>query len=142
MLKIQAMEALQALETEEADAVARGNGNIYINAQKVTSGKTSGNGNIINTNKTNMNTSNEETDRATIITNKVKVTIVNKSAKWLEYKVKYPVKGSYGISVKANDTLVEYFPVGTKLYNNKGAKICRKSKYTVTTEKEQVWEIE
>jgi uncharacterized membrane protein YphA (DoxX/SURF4 family) len=121
------------LIVDEADATARGNGNIYLNANNISKGNRSGNGNIINSNK--LYTDKTEPIKPEIVNNKVKLTIINKTNKLLKYKVQYPIKGSYGIDIEEESSSVEFFPIGTKLYKNK------RLQYTVTKEKEQVFEI-
>lgn len=127
-----------------------GNGNVYVNADSPFSANGSGNGDIINTGKgkadagSNINGngeikySNEEKTNNHISTEKSKlvtVTIKNQSDKWIYLSVKYPVKGSYGIDVKAKDSVTESFPAGTKIYKGNQFTTFKKPVYVVTEEK-------
>jgi uncharacterized membrane protein YphA (DoxX/SURF4 family) len=125
----------------KAEAVARGNGNIYLNSPNLNIVNRSGNGNIINDFKTK--TTNKTTDSLhTTVLLKVKVTIVNNTNKLVRYKVQYYVSGSYGISVKPNSSYSEFFPPKTKLYIGNSIDDHSKLKYTVTEAAEQTFTID
>lgn len=106
-----------------------GNGNIYVNAEAAVTKQSSGNGNVIVLTKYNDKTA-EPGSEAPKPVSKIK----NLSSKTIVLSVKYPEKGSYGIDIKPNETISEYFPVGTRIF--KGNQFTSfKSPVLVITEK-------
>ena len=127
-----------------------GNGNVYVSADNPFTANGSGNGNIINKGKgkadAGSNTSgngeikypNEEKIINHISAEKNKriaVTIKNISGSRVYLSVKYPVNGSYGIDIKAQDSITESFPAGTKIYKGNQFTTFKKPVYVVTEEK-------
>lgn len=131
---------------QKAAITKRGNGNVYIKTTTAFSAKGSGNGNIINE-------GNGKADAGALMqgngqikypnvpsftvnghtTSKyIHLVIKNQTDKNIALRVKYPVKGSYGIEVKAKDSLQESFPVGAKLYKGSQVTMFKKPVYTVT----------
>jgi uncharacterized membrane protein YphA (DoxX/SURF4 family) len=142
--------AVKATEmvAQKVDVTKRGNGNVYLKTNNSFAAKGSGNGDIINEGNGKADAGAELQGNGGIkYSNEPKVTvngeapakyvhtiIKNKTNKNVELTVKYPVKGSYGIEVKANDSLKESFPVGTKLYKGNQFTVLKKAVYTVTAE--------
>lgn len=127
-----------------------GNGNVYVNANNPFTANGSGNGDIINKGKGKADAGsnisgngeikypNEEKTNSYVLAEKSKlvaVTIRNQSDKWIYLSVKYPVKGNYGIDVKAKDSITESFPAGTKIYKGNRFTTFKKPIYIVTEEK-------
>jgi hypothetical protein len=83
------------LDTKEISITRRGNGNIYTNEKADTE---------------------KNPDDSHVKTTLVKVIIKNNTTSKVSLSVKYPVSGSYGIAVNANESITESFPVGTKIY--------------------------
>jgi uncharacterized membrane protein YphA (DoxX/SURF4 family) len=125
-----------------AEATARGNGNIYINAAKITSFNRTGNGNIINVFKNNNESNTDTTTHQKIAAKKVKLTVINKTNAVVRFKVQYYVSGTYGFSVQPNVSYTDFFPPKTKLYKGNSINNPKKLQYTVTEEPEQVYTIE
>jgi uncharacterized membrane protein YphA (DoxX/SURF4 family) len=133
---------------QKVDIVKRGNGNVYLKTDNSFVAKGSGNGDIINEGNGKADAGAELQGNGGIkYPNEPKVTvngeapakyvhtiIKNKTSKSVELTVKYPVKGSYGISVKANDSLKESFPVGTKLYKGNQFTLFKKPLFVITSE--------
>lgn len=72
---------------------------------------------------------------------KVHVKIINETGKKIALKVKYPVKGSYGISVGAGGSRKEVLPIGTKLYKDGEITITAAPLYIVTDDARQTFTI-
>ncbi len=98
------------------EIVCSGNGTV--NARKLVANNIEttrrGNGNIY-TSKGEKNIENTQ-DVGNTKTNLVKVIIKNNTSKKKSLSVKYPISGSYGIAINANESIAESFPVGTKIY--------------------------
>jgi uncharacterized membrane protein YphA (DoxX/SURF4 family) len=108
-----------------------GNGDVVVNASNYFNATGSGNGDIKNTGAALANAASSKSGNGDIIDagykekanpypgtendTKVKTRIKNNTNEWVELKVVYPVKGSYGIDVKPGATRKEYFPLGTKI---------------------------
>jgi hypothetical protein len=101
----------EKLAAKIINARRSGNGNIYTNEAATVTAQSSGNGDVIVLKEK----SNGEST-AVIKKEKPLSSIQNLSAVTISLSVKYPVKGSYGIDIKPNETKQEYFPVGTKIY--------------------------
>jgi uncharacterized membrane protein YphA (DoxX/SURF4 family) len=109
-----------------------GNGNVIINTDNNFTATNSGNGNVINKGNGIAGTNSSANGNSSIIDanhkpkenpystqeNDTKVIrrIKNNTDSRVELKVVYPVKGSYGITIKPGQTHQEYFPLGTKIY--------------------------
>lgn len=109
-----------------------GNGNVYINTENSFTANSSGNGNVINKGNGMADAASVATGNSYIMDaaskqkevpalpaeehNKPKSRIKNNTDQTMELKVVYPVKGSYGITIKPGQTRREYFPLGTKIY--------------------------
>ncbi len=131
---------------QKVSIIKRGNGNIYIKTNNTFSARGSGNGNIVNEGNGKADTGtvmqgNGEikypnvpsgTDNGHTASKYIHLVIKNQTDKNIALTVKYPVKGSYGIEVKAKDSLQESFPVGTKLYKGSQVTVFKKPVYTVT----------
>jgi hypothetical protein len=119
------------LNSKNANAISRGNGNVYVNATNGFTGNTQGNGNIINIGSakpsnalkegngdviTENAATETEKETATTNTKRVEVILKNNTNKKISLSVKYPIKGSYGIDLAPNESKKENFPVGTKLF--------------------------
>jgi uncharacterized membrane protein YphA (DoxX/SURF4 family) len=142
-----AVKATEML-AQKIDVTKRGNGNVYLKTNNTFAAKGSGNGDIINEGNGKADAGSSMQGNGDIkYLNNPKVTvngeapakyvqtiIQNQTNKNVELTVKYPVKGSYGIEVKANDSIKESFPVGTKLYNGNQFTLFKKPVYTVTAE--------
>ncbi len=140
-----AVKATEML-AQKVDVTKRGNGNVYLKTNNTFAAKGSGNGDIINEgNGTAAAGSLIHGNGSIKYPNHPKVTvngqvpskyvhtiIKNQTGKDVELTVKYPVKGSYGILVKAKDSLKESFPIGTKLYNGNQFTVFKKPLYVVT----------
>jgi Putative auto-transporter adhesin, head GIN domain len=132
--------------SQKVSITKRGNGNVYIKTNNTFAAKGSGNGNIVNegNGKADAGTvmqGNGEikyphvpsgTDNGPAASKYVQIVIKNQTDKNIAITVKYPVKGSYGIEVKANDSLKEFLPAGTKLYKGRQVTLFKKPLYTVT----------
>jgi hypothetical protein len=98
------------------DIVCAGNGTV--NAVKLAAKNIEttrrGNGNIYTSNEEVAGAENKEENN--LKAKMVKVIIKNNTDTKVSLSVKYPVSGSYGISVNANESITESFPVGTKIY--------------------------
>jgi uncharacterized membrane protein YphA (DoxX/SURF4 family) len=129
-----------------------GNGNVYINTQNNFTANSSGNGNVVNEGGGRADTNSSATGNGEIKTSSDKkeendytkakrahVTIQNDSDKLIAITVKYPVKGSYGIDVKAGDSVKESFPVGTKLFRGNQFTAFKKPIYVVTADAGQTF---
>jgi hypothetical protein len=109
-----------------------GNGNVYINTENSFTANSSGNGNVVNKGNGMADAASAATGNSHIMdaaskqkevpalpaeeNNKPKSRIKNNTGQTMELKVVYPVRGSYGISIKPGQTRREYFPLGTKIY--------------------------
>jgi hypothetical protein len=130
---------------QKVDIVKRGNGNVYLKTNNSFAAKGSGNGDIINEGNGKAEAGSGVQGNGSIkYPNNPKVTvngeapakyvhtiIKNQTNKNVELTVKYSVKGSYGIEVKANDSLKESFPVGTKLYRGNQFTLFKKALFVV-----------
>jgi uncharacterized membrane protein YphA (DoxX/SURF4 family) len=130
---------------QKVDVTKRGNGNVYLKTNNSFAAKCSGNGDIINEGNGRAEADSGVQGNGSIkYTNDPKVTvngespakyvhtiIINQTNKNVDLTVKYPVKGSYGITVKANDLLKESFPVGTKLYKGNQFTVFKKALFIV-----------
>ncbi len=125
----------------------RGNGTVTINTDNSFYASGSGNGDVINKGKgqaaSNSNmlgngvikypaTQINEVQNNTAKNNKPSVRIKNTGNSTVKLSVKYPVKGSYGIDVKPQQTVEESFPIGTKIYRGNQFTSFKKPIYTVT----------
>jgi Putative auto-transporter adhesin, head GIN domain len=122
------------LVAQEARINTAGNGDIRVNAEKVFEVSASGNGDIKNTGAALTGPSSSNSGNGDIIDaayqpkkspyppeqedTRIKTRIQNNTGKWIELKVVYPAKGSYGIDIKAGGRHKEYFPLGTKIYRD------------------------
>lgn len=109
-----------------------GNSNVIMYTDNTFNAISSGNGNIINKGKGIADEHSAATGNSSIIDSnykprenpypgyendtKVKTSIKNNTGKLIELKIIYPVKGSYGITLKRGVITKEYFPLGTKIY--------------------------
>ncbi len=109
----------------------RGNGTVITNTDNSFYANGSGNGDIINNGKGQAEanatmlgnggikyaaTQNNAVQNNTAKNDKPSVRIKNIGNSIAKLSIKYPVKGSYGIDVKPQQTVEESFPVGTKIY--------------------------
>jgi uncharacterized membrane protein YphA (DoxX/SURF4 family) len=130
----------------------RGNGNVYINAEETFSATGSGNGDVINIGKGKADESSAimgngeikypnqpQNKTANQVTKWVATVIKNETDKTVEFTVKYSGKGSYGIEVKAKDSLQENFPVGTRLFKGNQFTTFKKAVYKVTESAQQTF---
>jgi Putative auto-transporter adhesin, head GIN domain len=96
------------------DIVCSGNGTV--NAKKLLAKNIEttrrGNGNIF-TSKEEGAENNQEND---VKVKMIKVIIKNNTDTKVSLSIKYPVSGSYGISVNSKNSITESFPLGTKIY--------------------------
>jgi len=120
------------LLAQSVTVYSSGNGDVVVNAANYFKANGSGNGAIKNCGTALANTESSKSGNGEIIdasykekvnlypghenNTKVKARIKNMTAEKLALKVVYPVKGSYGIDIKAGGTRREYFPPGTKIY--------------------------
>jgi hypothetical protein len=127
-----------------------GNGNVYIKTDNSFSANGSGNGNVVNKGEGLPNNNATITGNGEIVYKnkpiakeephiRVQVKIKNESSDYTQLTVKYPGKGSYGISVKAGQTVHESFPVGTKLFKGGQLTTLKNTVYEVSGEKEQTF---
>jgi uncharacterized membrane protein YphA (DoxX/SURF4 family) len=133
---------------QKVDVTKRGNGNVYLKINNSFAARGSGNGDIINEGNGRAQAGSGVQGNGDIkYPNNPRVTfngeapskyvhtiIKNQTNKDVELTVRYPVKGSYGIAVKANDSLKESFPIGTKLYRGNQVTMFKKAVYKVTPE--------
>lgn len=144
------------LVVQFATLKSRGNGSIICNVKQMVSATTSGNGNIINYGKAalsndsttlsngryiakhntinNDSTTSQKTNKSDIVT----VTLKNTTSKTVNLSVKYSTGGSYGIAVKPNESVVENFPIGTKVYKGNQFTLLKKPLYVITNESNAV----
>ncbi len=120
-----------------------GNGNVYIKTDSVFTATGSGNGDVINkgegiadkksgiSGNGQIRYTNQPVQKLEPV-KKVQVKIKNETDQNIELQVKYPVKGSYGINIKANKTVRQSFPVGTKLYRTSQSAGSEEAVYEVT----------
>jgi Putative auto-transporter adhesin, head GIN domain len=98
------------------DIVCAGNGTV--NAVKLSAKNIEttrrGNGNIFTSKEVAVGA--ESNEKNNLKAKMIKVIIKNNSVTKVSLSVKYPISGSYGIAVNANDSITESFPVGTKIY--------------------------
>jgi hypothetical protein len=98
------------------DIVCAGNGTV--NAVKLSAKNIEttrrGNGNIFTSKEVEVGA--ESNEKNNLKAKMIKVIIKNNSVTKVSLSVKYPISGSYGIAVNANDSITESFPVGTKIY--------------------------
>ncbi len=96
------------------DIVCSGNGTV--NAKKLLAKNIEttrrGNGNIFTSKEEGAENNQENNVKVKMI----KVIIKNNTDTKVSLSVKYPISGSYGIGINANDSITESFPVGTKIY--------------------------
>ena len=129
-----------------------GNGDVYIKTDNAFTATGSGNGDVINKgeglpDKSSGISGNGEIKYKNQPVQKeeprqrVHVKIQNETAEHIELTIKYPGKGSYGIDVKANSSVKESFPVGTKLYRGGQFTAFKKAVYEVTAESKQTFTI-
>jgi hypothetical protein len=100
----------------ELNIICTGNGTV--NARKLVANNIEttrrGNGNIYTSKEERTATESNEGNKAEA--KMVKVIIKNNTTTKVSLSVKYPISGSYGIGINANDSITESFPVGTKIY--------------------------
>jgi Putative auto-transporter adhesin, head GIN domain len=115
------------LHATTINAIRSGNGNIYANEKAKISSQSSGNGDVIikNSRGISENTTPSKIDRPLS-------SIQNLSDRTVNLSVKYPVKGSYGIDIKPQETKQEYFPVGTKIYKGNQFTVFKKPVIIIT----------
>jgi Putative auto-transporter adhesin, head GIN domain len=98
------------------DIVCAGNGTV--NAVKLAAKNIettrSGNGNIFTSKEEVVDAENKE--ESNLKAKMIKVVIKNNTTAKVSLSVKYPISGSYGIGINANDSITESFPIGTKIY--------------------------
>jgi hypothetical protein len=99
------------LSAKTITASRSGNGNIYVNELSKVSAQSSGNGDVIVVNRKDGIAKETPSKEPRVLSS-----IQNLSAATINLSVKYPVKGAYGIDIKPNETVEEYFPIGTKIY--------------------------
>lgn len=96
------------------DIVCSGNGTV--NAKKLLAKNIEttrrGNGNIFTSKEEGAENNKENNVKVKMI----KIIIKNNTDTKVSLSVKYPISGSYGIGINANDSITESFPVGTKIY--------------------------
>jgi uncharacterized membrane protein YphA (DoxX/SURF4 family) len=133
---------------QKVDIIKRGNGNVYLKTNNTFAAKGHGNGDIINEGNGRADAGSGVQGNGSIkypndpnvtvngeAPSKYVYTIIkNQTNKNIELTVKYPVKGSYGIAVKANDSLKESFPVGTKLYRGNQFTLFKKPLFVITAQ--------
>lgn len=121
-----------SLLVQEADIQTSGNGDVQVNATKLFDVKASGNGDVKNTGAALATERSSKSGNGDIIDaawhakkppypaeledTRIKTRLQNNTGKRIELKIVYPVKGSYGIDIKAGGLHKEYFPLGTKIY--------------------------
>ncbi len=141
----------EGMIAKEVKVNKSGNGNVYIKTENNFAANGSGNGDVVNYGKGKATgnsavTGNGEIKYAyeksiplkdTTASEIVHTLIKNETAVVVHLSVKYPVKGSYGISVKPNETVKEKFPVGTKIFRGNQFTTLKKPVYTVTAAEEQ-----
>jgi uncharacterized membrane protein YphA (DoxX/SURF4 family) len=140
----------KGMATKKINVTKKGNGNVYINTNDAFSANGNGNGNVINmgNGKAHENSvllGNGEIKypnkhKAISKINKTKwvqVLLKNATYKTVQITVKYPNKGSYGIEVKANDSLNEKLPVSTKLFEGNQFTVFKKPIYVATEQTTQ-----
>ncbi len=141
----------EALIAKNISIIKRGNGNVYLNTDSAFSANGSGNGDVINYGKGKANENSAISGNGVIKYPAEKTTPVSRTASsvmvhtflknetgfTVHLSVKYPVKGTYGISLKPNETLKEKFPVGTKLFKSNQFTTFKKPVYTVTAAENQ-----
>lgn len=128
------------LAASKVNVTTRGNGNVYINTNNEFEAAASGNGSIYNaglgitTSKSSImgNGSVKYTNRDnkkhfvpndSVETTKVKVRFDNTTTNRINFKVVYPIKGSYGITLEPEKISDYTFPVGTKIYKRGSKKV-------------------
>ncbi len=140
----------EKLLAKNVQVTKRGNGNVYTNTDNAFTANSSGNGNIINSGKGIADENTVVTGNGKIKYPNIKVTVpvdtmqptINKNnlvnvvlknfnTNIIFFTVKYPVSGSYGISVNAKDSLVMKLPMGTKIYLGSGATLLKAPKFIV-----------
>jgi Putative auto-transporter adhesin, head GIN domain len=104
-----------------------GNGNVYTNAKKVNTNENTGNGEVVQ-HKEGKDSAKEE---VTVYNTRLAVTLKNETNKTVHLSVKYPEKGSYGISLKPYETMPESFPIGTKIYKGNQFTAFKKALFTI-----------
>jgi Putative auto-transporter adhesin, head GIN domain len=109
-----------------------GNGNIYINDLSKVTQQSSGNGEVIVVNKKD-NPANKTPSN----TPRLLSSIQNLSSGTVYLSVKYPVKGAYGIDIKPQETIQEYFPIGTKIYKGNQFTIFKTPMIVITEKNKQ-----
>lgn len=128
---VQAMNLI----AKEVTVRSSGNGNVIVNAEKIFTAHVSGNGDIVNKGAALASTESSQSGNAGIIDAghvpkaspypaekedaRIKTRIRNNTNEWVELKVVYPVKGSYGIDIRPGAIHKEYFPLGTKIYKRR-----------------------
>jgi hypothetical protein len=105
-----------------------GNGNVYANAGTVVTAQNTGNGNLIN-GKGSQNEKQADIQSALVRPMSV---IKNLTGNTIKLGVQYPVKGSYGIDIKPQESVEEYFPVGTKIYKGNQFNRFKKVLFVIT----------
>lgn len=65
--------------------------------------------------------------------NRVNVIIKNPGQTLVSLVIQYPVKGSYGIDVKPQDSVTEQLPAGTKIYRSGQFRAMAKPLFSITT---------
>jgi len=122
------------LQSRSADIHSSGNGDVTVYADQVFRANATGNGDIKNNGPALVAEGSSRSGNGAIMDasykphvttypvpeqgEKVKSRIRNTTREWAELKVVYPVKGSYGISIRPGQTHREYFPLGTKIYKD------------------------
>jgi hypothetical protein len=115
----------------ELNIICTGNGTV--NARKLVANNIEttrrGNGNIYTSKEERTATESNEGNKAEA--KMVKVIIKNNTTKKVSLSVKYPISGSYGIGINANDSIIESFPVGTKIYKGNQFTTFKKVLFTI-----------
>jgi hypothetical protein len=99
------------LVANNIETTRRGNGNIYTSKEERTA--------------TESNEGNKPEAKM------VKVIIKNNTGTKVSLSVKYPISGSYGIGVNANDSIAESFPIGTKIYRRNQFTVFKKALFEI-----------
>jgi uncharacterized membrane protein YphA (DoxX/SURF4 family) len=142
-----------ALEVKNLKVRKTGNGNVTVNTNQSFKVTGAGNGDVINLGQGRAdalsvlvgngkmrypNQASEIKKQAgeTAAARKmVQVVLKNNTQSTAQFTVVYPVKGTYGIEVKAGDSLPETFPVGTKLYRgNPYTRMLKKPVFVITAD--------
>jgi hypothetical protein len=123
--------AILSGSVDKLDIVCTGNGTV--NAKKLLANNIEttrrGNGNIFTSKEQIAGAESNVEYKAKV--NMVKVIIKNNTATKVNLSVKYPISGSYGISVNGKDSITESFPEGTKIYKGNQFTIFKKALFTI-----------